>query len=131
MIIKCIRNKFSDEEIIELGIVSKKAEFNISVGEQLIVLGLSFIQKSYVFGPGVCVDIKRGKYVIPLPFSFFEIVDPRSSRHWVLSRNQSNIVCLWPPSFFQPFYHDRLSDGDKAIYEDFCQVYQLLSDEFE
>jgi hypothetical protein len=38
-------------------------------------------------------------------------------------------VCLWPPSFFAEFYHDKLSDGDPEIAKDFQRVYSELAEE--
>ncbi len=38
-------------------------------------------------------------------------------------------LCLWPPSFFDDYYHDLLSDGDPETVRDFQRVYAELREE--
>ena len=132
MRIRCIRTEFSEAEKERFGIANiAPNSFRLTVGTEYLVLGLSFMDKSSVLGEGLCVDISgNGVYITPAPLRFFEITDPRSSRHWILSQNQAGIFCLWPQSFFQPFYHDLLSDGDASVSEDFRHTVAVLATEF-
>jgi len=59
----------------------------------------------------------------------FEIIDPRVSRYWECRVLPSGKIVSWPPSWFKPFYHDLLSDGDPAIVADFARVTSLLNQE--
>lgn len=63
------------------------------------------------------------------PECLFETVDPRVSKFWELKLLDNGDILLWPPSFYQDYYHDDLSEGVPEIVSDFKRVYQMLEKE--
>jgi hypothetical protein len=71
-----------------------------------------------------------GYYSILVLAALFDVVDARVSRYWQAQVSVPGEVKLAPASWFTPFYHDRLTDGDFQIREDFTRIRELLEAEF-
>ena len=107
--------------------------FAVTVGNVYTVLGISFFlgPSSTVYGNTVCVEIvdDEGNFV-SVPLCLFEIVDPRVSRHWEARKGEAAALRLWPPSFYEGYFHDDLSNGVPDAVREFERVRQLIEDEF-
>ena len=129
MIVRCRATKPSNEEAaaagIDLGEMS--APYGLTLGMTYVVLGLTVPRVPSLLGTdGAITYTENDWYILQAPLVLFDVVDPRMSSKWVLGRNQLGDVCIWPPSFFAEFYHDRLSDGDPELLEDFRRIYAEL-----
>lgn len=103
------------------------APYGLTLGKTYVVLGLTFPKVPSLLGTdGAITYTENDWYILQAPLVLFDVVDPRMSSKWVLGRNQLGDMCIWPPSFFAEFYHDRLSDGDPDLVEDFRRIYAEL-----
>jgi hypothetical protein len=110
---------------IDLGGMSNP--YGLTLGKTYVVLGLTFPRETSLLGTnGAITYTENDSYVLQAPLVLFDVIDARISSKWILGHNQLGDVCLWPPSFFAEFYHDRLSDGDPELVEDFQRVYAEL-----
>jgi hypothetical protein len=132
LIVKCRAAKPTSEEAAALAIDlgGLPSPYSLTVGKTYLVLGLTFPRVPSLLGTeGAITYTDNEAYVLQAPLVLFDVIDPRLSTKWVVGRNQMGDVCLWPPSFFAEFYHDKLSDGDPEIAKDFQRVYSELAEE--
>jgi hypothetical protein len=132
LIVRCRATQPTDDEAaatgIDLGGLSNP--YALTLGKVYVVLGLTFPRVPSLLGTdGAITYTENESYVLQAPLVLFDIVDARASSKWVLGRNQVGDLCIWPPSFFAAFYHDRLSDGDPELRKDFQRLYAELAAE--
>ena len=128
MIVRCIAEKLSEEQAHRFSFERYRLQggqsFNLRLGQEYVVYGIT------IMGGEPWVEIASVfEYVYSVPLCLFEIVDGRVSRHWEARWFPSGTFALWPPSFYQEYYHDFLSDGDPAMLEDFRRVRALIDEE--
>ena len=97
------------------------------IGTEFTVLGIEVAEGNVTYRIG---NPPREQYVIHCLAVLFEIVDGSPSRFWQAVMRPDGQFVLWPPSWFAEYYHDRLSDGDPAIYADFLEERDRLKAEF-
>lgn len=108
---------------------ASKQEFHLTIGNEYLVFGIQLAVGSDLHGTGVWLHLVSDYgHLSWAPISLFDIVDPRVSKHWRIHVNDYG-VRLWPESFFQPFYHDDLSEDVPAVVADFAKVQALLEAE--
>jgi hypothetical protein len=107
---------------------SKESFFLLTVGATYTVLGI--LCGAGVLG-GVVLHVPGEDYIIPAPLCLFDIVDPRPSRYWVPKKMTEFKMALWPEEFYQPYFHDILSDFDPACFEIYRRVRAQMESEFE
>ena len=90
------------------------------------VVAISFVTQSPAFGTAILFDIiDEAGLLMPIPACLFEVVDPRCSARWLgQDRGRGNFV-MWPAPFFIPYFHDRLSEGER----DAVAILQKVIDE--
>jgi hypothetical protein len=96
------------------------------IGTEFLVYGIDFLNGNLFYRIG---HPPHEQYVIQCLAALFEIVDPRVSRYWKGRMLSAGEFVLWPPSWFVDFYHDRLSDGDRELVEDFNTIKRLFAEE--
>jgi hypothetical protein len=82
------------------------------------------------FGTGVQIQyIDDDENLAFAPLFLFEITDGRPSMYWVSKFYEDGSFNMQPPSFYNEFYHDDLSEGIPEVYEDYCKVRGLIESE--
>jgi hypothetical protein len=94
---------------------------DLAIDREYVVLGLSFIN-----GDVVADLAADGDHILPVSLRDLEIVNPRPSLLWEATFSDDGIFRLWPQSFYKPFYHSDLADGDAEVLSDFATVCELL-----
>ena|SRR5215813_6375975 len=132
MKVKCLAEYPNAEQRSRLGKgFNEKQDFHVTVGREYVVLGMEFYVDSSTRGTGVWVAFLCDyEHLTSAPLCMFTITDPRVSRFWECRDSDSNIIVLWPPSFYREYYHDDLSEDVKEVVEDFRQVRALIEGEF-
>jgi len=135
MKIECISNSASNlpMELMksELGIGSDR-QFSLIVGKQYVVYGFTIFLGHVWFY--IC-DEDYTYYPIWNPSVLFKIVDPRLSTYWEfgfykLPGGQTPIIAFkeWTEN---PFFYDKLTDGDASMVGIFKHYRVLLDSEFK
>jgi hypothetical protein len=129
MLVKCIASLPDDEQAKILGIGKHyypgQMEFNVQIGQEYVVFGISFLTGA----PWIFILSQSKTYTYLVPLCLFETIDGRVSKYWVAKVDQDGDFFLWPPSFYQPYYHDDLSEGVPDVAKDFQRVRQLIMEE--
>lgn len=133
MKVRCIGTRLSTELQEQLKIVATSiVEYQIVLGHEYLVLGITFILPSEPHGGGVHYQILNDFGACrSIPASLFELTDPRCSRHWYAQHDSDGSLMLWPKEFFNEFFHDDLSEGLFDATETFKKVTALLISEFQ
>lgn len=97
------------------------------------MLGISFAANSPVHGNIALFEIVEdgGYYCLSIPAALFEITDSRCSSFWKARIHQDGAVTLWPTEFYEPYFHDKLSDHDPEMRKLFESVLKKLAAEFD
>lgn len=103
----------------------KKETLPVIVGEEYLVLGLTFRVNG-----GIHVLVQTGKYWIGfVPIEVFDIKDSRVSKYWRLKYFDGGNIGLWHPVMYKPYFLDDLSEDVAEIVEEYLKVYQEMIDE--
>ncbi|WP_139862692.1 hypothetical protein [Bradyrhizobium ivorense] len=73
----------------------------------------------------------EGAFPIPVPLVFFDVVDPRPSCKWTLTKYNDHEASLLPLELQDKFFIDRLTDGERSDVEAFKKLLVDLENEFE
>jgi hypothetical protein len=132
MRVRCIRSELTQGEIARIGgSVADRNSWAVTPGREYLVFGLTFALGRGDLGRGTWVDYEepsQGEYLLFAPIALFEVVCPSASRLWEL-RADADAATLWPGPFYEPAFHDRLSDGAKDALVTFRRVRTLLEAE--
>lgn len=133
MRVKSVSTYPTEAQIVDLGEGFHRAQqFPMEAGKSYLVLGISFYIKASIFGKGLIFEIEDSDgEPASVPACLVIVEDPRASSLWELRINPGKVVHLWPPSFYQEFYHDDLSEGVPEVVEDYKRVVSLLRAEEE
>ncbi len=101
-----------------------KQQFALTVGQEYVALGLTILQ-----GIPWVELASDSKFLYSAPLFLFKIINGRISRYWEMRCHGNNNLTLWPPSFYQEYYHDDLLEGVAEIVADFNAVCALLESE--
>ena len=117
MKIRCIAELPNEEQAVRLGknYSPGKQEFSLFIGKEYIVFGLSILD-----GATWVQILSDFGYLYSVPLCLFEITDGRVSRYWQARSYENGTLKLWPPSFYQDYYHDDLIEGVPEVVEDFA-----------
>ena len=100
-------------------------DFHITLNKEYLVFGISFNNNGTV----LIEHLTDYGHLVSTPLPLFDIIDNRASKYWVIKKFPDNSITFFPPSFFQEYYHDDLSEREPKIVEDFKQVKKLMEDE--
>ena len=98
----------------------------ITAGKKYTVYGISCGAGNIWFD---IVDDDEMCYTVGVLAVFFTISDSKPSKTWVCHLNDRGFLFLWPPSWLEPLYHDRLTDGDPEVVADFGRVKAAVDSE--
>ena len=91
----------------------------VTHGKSYTVYGVSCAEGNVWYD---IVDDDAAPYPVSVLAAIFRVSDGRPSRLWVCRFNERGSFFLWPVSWYEDFYHDRLSEGDKKLVADFHKV---------
>jgi hypothetical protein len=111
---KCLASGLTDEQREATNASARfRPRYQVTEGRGYLVLGLSFVLNSPVYGNCCLFTIQDdADRCILVPSLLFEITDPRSSRFWIARDFGASNFTLWPEEFYDEFFHDRATDGD-------------------
>lgn len=99
-------------------------EYDLVVGQEYVAMGLSFINAH------VIVEVAtQGGFLMPVPLRAFAIVSGRPSAHWEARVESEENFRLWPPAFYEPFFHSDLADREPTIVAEFNALRRLIEEE--
>lgn len=130
MKIECIAQCLTDDLMKSFGVsYPKNQDYHVSIGRTYTVYGLDFVSSETLH---LCYVYYVNDYghLSSSPLSLFKITDERPSSIWVTRMLNQEIVAIRPPSFFQEYYLDDLSEGIKETVNDFEEVKTLIESEF-
>src|SRR3972149_3066768 len=120
MFVRCISTLPNEEQAKRLlgSYWPGKQTFHVEIGQEYIVFAMSIINGE----SWVQIEEKGFEFLIPVPLCLFEIVNGKVPSSWEVCIKGVNIH-LWPSSFYKDqYYHDKLSDGDPEILENYREV---------
>ncbi|NDL65907.1 hypothetical protein [Acerihabitans arboris] len=125
VICKAIKLTSSQKKIMGVN-ENSDYEYPFEIGESYTVLGIS----SQVGRQAATILQMPYFYAFPAPLCLFEIIDSRPSAYWVIKALSEYELALWPKEFYQPFFHDQLSDLSPEYVEIYKEVVERLENEF-
>lgn len=123
MRVRCIAEEPNADQVILLGSQFQpgRTVYPVTAGEEYAVLGLG------VWDGVLWIEIEmQAEVVVSVPLFLFAIVDGKPSRLWEGRLHADGAFTLWPPSFYQETYHDRLSDGKPEEVRDFRSIKERM-----
>jgi hypothetical protein len=131
MKVRCIQNELTDRQRSELGSHASQ-NFAVTKEKTYLVLGIWYLYKSAYIGSGVfMLVIGDHGYPVPVPLVLFEVVDPRPSCKWTLTKDGEYEASLLPRELQDKYFIDRLTDGERDDVEIFKKLVVDLENEFE
>lgn len=133
MKVRCIGNLLSDEQRILLGFGTRSLpSYQLAIGSEYLVLGISFVLPHEPHGGGVQFEILNDYgNCRAIPSCLLEIIDDRCSTYWVAKQFADGATVLWPQEFLTEFFHDDLSEGLPNAMSTFSRVVDKLRAEFD
>src|SRR6266481_1437273 len=112
---KCISRELTEEQRLFFKVPPLfRTVHQITIGREYLVLGILFVVNSPVYGNT----------------ALFEIVDGRCSSFWETRFYKNGDITMWPSEFYEPYFHDDLSDGDPKTRTVFDSVIAKMRCEF-
>jgi hypothetical protein len=130
MLVRCVASQLTDDQKRQLLVKDPAADYQLQVGGEYLVLGITFMLPASPHGGGVRYEILNdyGK-CRSVPAFLFELADRRVSKHWVARQDDDGALLLWPEAFYSKFFHDDLSEGEAQAVQMFSSVVELLRQE--
>jgi hypothetical protein len=97
------------------------------LGTEFIVYGIEFVEGNLCYRIG---NPPQEAYTILGLAVLFDVTDPRVSRHWEFHVGSDGWFTLGPSSWSIEFYHDRLSDGEPELVDDFASIKKRFAEEY-
>jgi hypothetical protein len=106
----------------------KRLRYNtefMPLGTEFVVYGMDVVEGNVMYRIANPPD---GSFVITCLAALFEISERKVSKHWECRfDNKTGNFAIWPPSWFKfAYYHDRLSDGESEVVEDWKEAKRVL-----
>ena|SRR5690242_14062501 len=129
MKVRCIGARLTEGQRASLGFRAwEDPHWQLSPGKIYTVLGLT-AKPDYMAGAVVQVN-DDGDRCAFVPICLFEIVDGRPSQYWRARLLSEHGLALWPEAFYvDEYFHEHLSDGERAAVEAFNKVLVALERE--
>jgi hypothetical protein len=124
MIVRCI-SKIKSDPLFKNSIDLSKQDFHLTIGKYYLVYGIQF----YADGSRSIDYVSDSDNLAQAPLEFFEVIDNKVSKYWQLKIWSSNDVTLWPPIFYQEYFHDDLSEAVDDVVIGFKELKELLEEE--
>jgi hypothetical protein len=131
MLVRCVASQLTDDQKRLLLVRDPAPDYQLRVGGEYLVLGLTFLLPAPPHGGGARYEILNdyGK-CRSIPAFLFELVDSRVSKYWVARQDDDGAVLLWPTEFYGRFFHDDLSEGVTEAVQTFSKVVGRLQQEW-
>jgi hypothetical protein len=124
MRVKCINRELTEEQRLLFKVPPLfRTKYQISIGKEYLVLGISFEVNSPVYGNMALLEIVNdADLCLSVPAALFEIVDSRCSSFWEARFYDDGTVAIWPTEFYKTYFHDDLSNDDPETRKAFESV---------
>ncbi len=126
----CRKKYLSEEQNTILGYTKdNRTSFELTVGEEYTVLGISFQTMSPLNKGTILLlrdDIGRCAFI---PVCLVDVSNAIPSIYWRAKKKDDFSLSFWPEEFFAEYFHDDLSDGIPEIKEVFDRVCQTMERE--
>jgi len=132
MKVQCISKELTSDQKRRMGMSSERnPAFDLTIGREYIVLGVSFLVHSTFFGSTTVVEVQEDhkSYCTSIPLCLFRITDPRPSPSWIAESDKDMTFRLWPSEFYAEYFHDDLTEGSEEAKIAFSHVMGRLSAE--
>ena len=132
MLVRCVARQLTNEQKGLLLMKDPSPDYQLRVGVEYLVLGITFLLPTLPHGGGVRYEILNdyGK-CRSIPACLFEVVDNRASRYWHARQDEDGALLLWPQPFYADFFHDDLSEGVPEVVQQFTTVVEALRHEWQ
>lgn len=101
---------------------AQRTEHDLVPGQEYAVFGLGFWEGR------AWVEIESdGGFLYSVPLSEFEIVDATPSSLWRIRAQPDGAITLWPPEFYEPYFHSDLADRKPEAVDAFKSVRERLN----
>lgn len=126
----CLSTQLTEAQRIDAGVnIAMNSNYNMTVGKEYLVLGVSFKKGSDADGTTVLFEIEDDSGLcISTPSVLFEITDPTASRWWK-ARHDNNWFKLWPEEMYAQYFHEDLSERTGPILNQFVALKRRLESE--
>ncbi len=95
------------------------------------MLGIVSIIESPQYGNTPLFEIfDDARHLVLYPAALFEVSDARCSSYWQAAISDNGSLILRPKELYQEFFHDDLSENDRAARQTLDAVITRLKDEF-
>jgi hypothetical protein len=132
MRVKCLGHELSEEQRLFFKVPPLfHTRYQITISMEYLVLGITFVVDSPVHGNTLLLEIVNdaGRYSA-IPAALFEVTDCRCSSFWQARFYEDGAITMWPAQFYEPYFHDKLSDHDPESRELFESVLTKMRAEF-
>ncbi len=125
MLVECIAEKPTADQIPLLGkrYLGPKQSYGVRLGGEYLVFAID----ADATVPWVQI-LDENDHLVSVPLCLFEIVEASLPSIW-RARRENTGLHLWPASFFRPFYHEDLLNGEAEVVADFKRVREILETE--
>ena len=129
---KCISRELTEEQRLLFKVPALfRSVYQISIGREYLVLGISFAISSPVYGTTALLEIVDDPgHCLSVPAALFKIVDSQCSSFWEARFYEDGAVTMWPSEFYRPYFHGDLSNGDPQARKIFESVLTKMQAEF-
>lgn len=133
MRVRCLNDELTEEQRVFFKVPPVLyTKYQISLGKEYLVLGISFEINSPVYGNTVLLEIANDAgRCSSIPAALFDVIDNRCSSFWKTTFYEDGGVTLWPTEFYAPYFHDKLSDHDPETRKVFESVLVKMKAEFD
>jgi hypothetical protein len=132
MRVRCLNDELTEEQrkIFKVSPLFR-TKYQISIGKEYLVLGLTFVVDSPIESKTVLLQVVNDAGGCSfIPSVLFELSDGRCSSFWQARFYEDGAVTLWPSEFYEPYFHDKLSDHDPEIRKLWELVLKKMQAEF-
>lgn len=132
MRVKCLNRELTEEQRLLFKVPPLfRSVYQILIGKEYLVLGISFEVNSPVHGNTALLEIvDDAGLCLSIPAALFEIIDGKCSSFWEVKIYGDVAVTMWPPEFYETYFHDKLSDHDPETRKVFESVLKKMKAEF-
>src|SRR5438874_13551930 len=116
----CISTQLTEKQRIDAGVnVTMNSNYNMTVGREYLVIGLSFIKGSDVYGTTVLFEVEDDSGLcISTPAVLFKITEATPSRWWK-AREEEDGFRLWPEEMYGEYFHEDVSERNGPMLNKF------------
>src|SRR6266496_4760359 len=116
----CLATQLTQEQHAEAHADPRFAPtYNMTKGKEYLVLGISFIRNSPIYGNATLFEIEdNAGLCVSTPSTLLEISDATPSKWWI-ARQEKDWFRLWPDELHAEYFHDDFNSRRADAVEKF------------